>query len=264
MGGIAFSSDEAMRRRKVARDNNYQLNHLLQNDLLLTDGEILYLSVNDSAPYLESFLGFLVRYHYNSLMLHSLIVRQTKYIIQILQLLTDYDVKLANIKQSESVFYCRSSYSTKWILSNHTSNSKLTYEHAKKILNIWNDGSTQTLMLLIEKNENENGFKNKNEHYYNYIKPYLLREYPIDCQFCKHFISNVLKFRLLEMTISNHFERKLFLKCLTNNGKFSLLKQTLDVRGYQLRSCCFEYTVYTLLFNCNLTIIITIMYVHTL
>ena len=264
MGGMASASDNAMRRRKASRQTNYDLMKMLTNDFsdshnCSPNEKTLYLSVNDTKPSLESFFNFLVRYHHNPIMLHSLIVTQIKYIITILNILTDYDSKLTSIESKKSIFYCRSSYSTKWIMSTYQANIVLTYEQGKRILKVWNDNSTQTLMLLIQKymnnniennksnfnnnidinNNNTNSYSyncnyNDDKHYYDHIKSYLAKEYPIDFDFCQYFMKNVLKFCFNEMTIETHLERKLFLKCLTNNGKFPLTKQSLIIDGYRL------------------------------
>ena len=264
MGAAAsFTGDEAMYKRKAARQTNYTLTNMLNSDF--TDGkafgvkhQTLYFSVKESLLSLESFFGFLLRYHHSPIMLHSLIVRQIKYIINILKILTHYDSKVMlknNIKKfqpNSSIFYCRQQYSSKWIMSTYQCNIALTYEQGKKILRVWNDNATQTLILLMEKYDNhdqenkENKHDtNKDRHYYDHIKLYLEREYPIDYKFCQYFVTNVLKFCFNEMTIETHLERKLFLNCLTNNGKFPLTKQSLIIDGYSLSNlclfCCFVF-----------------------
>ena len=249
MGATASASEEAMRKRQAAKMTNYSLSKLLQHDDIshptaadLAKHKVLYLCVDDSLASLEAFFGFLARYHHHPIMLHSLIVRQIKYIIQALQILTDYDTKLTKINHKQSIFYCRQSYSAKWIMSTHHVNVELKYEEGKKILKVWNDISTQTLMLLIQKYQNKDTINMSKDiddkSYFNHIKPYLEREYPIDIQFCQYFMVNILKFCFNEMTIETHLERKLFLKCLTNNGKFPLTKQELTINGHKLSVCC--------------------------
>ena len=244
MGTIASASDEAMRKRKAARQTNHELGKMLGRDSKdtlkhNTKRKVLYFSVNESQPSLEILLNFLVRYHHSPMMLHSLIVEQMRHIIEILQILNTYDKNNKNCS-----FYCRESYSIKWIMSMYQSNIVLTYEQGKKILKVWNDNSTQTLMLLIQKYHVENTSSMDNsttndKHYYDFIKPYLVCEYPIDYQFCQHFITNILKYCFREMTIETHFERQLFLKCLTMNGKLPLTKRELVLQLYKLSGMIF-------------------------
>ena len=220
---------------------------MLVNNSISLKHKILYLSVNDSRPILESYFSFLVRYHHDPCMLHSLIIQQIKYIIQILKILNDYDDHVNNNLQTpggQSMFHCRAIDSCKWIISTYHNNMYLTHDQGKKIGNVWNDNATQTLMVLIDKYQklgNPNNYNDNNNNndisdfrYYNHIKSHLLKEYPIDTEFCGHFMSNISKYCFQEMSIENHLERKLFLKCLTQNGKIPLSKRDLIINGYQL------------------------------
>ena len=246
MGSTISSSNEEIEKRRCQKANNYRLSNMLVKGNISSKHKILYLSVYDSRPILESYFSFLVRYHHDPCMLHSLIIQQTKYIIQILKILNDYDDHVNGNSQTrlQSMFHCRAIDSCKWIMSTYHNNMYLTHDQGKKIGNVWNDNATQTLMVLIEKyekvdNNNNNECNDNNNdisdfHYYNHIKSYLNKEYPINSEFCRYFMSNISKFCFKEMSIENHKERKLFLKCLTQNGKIPLSKRDLTINGYQL------------------------------
>ena len=256
MGALSSSTSNEIQKRKRDKACNYSLNTMLKNDHdnRVAKQKILYLSVEDSQPMVEAFLGFLTRYHHHPYMLHSLIIQQIKYIVKILQILNDYELKSGHNhdrydnynynSRSKSIFHCAAVDSCRWIISTYHVNMLLTHEHGKKIGNVWNDNATQTLMVLIEKYQKHNNNENSNDNntaninsdfdYYNHIKSYLFKEYPIDSEFCRYFMSNISKFCFKEMSIENHKEKQLFLKCLTQNGKIPLSKRDLTINGYQL------------------------------
>ena len=244
MGSAASASDEAMRKRKAAKETNFWLEkQLCIDDAAENQRKVLYLSTKETQALLETFVNFTVRYHHHGKLLHSLIVRQTQYIIKVLSLLTDYDNNCnTSNKNSEKIskFVIHQSYSARWIMSLFSFNMALDYESGKRIFKIWNDIATQNLIGLIKKYQNEETSNKddtdsdkEDEPYYQFILPLLANEYPIDAGFCQHFLQNVLKFCFQSMTIETDFERKLFIRCLTNNGKLSLLNQELALKGHE-------------------------------
>lgn len=260
--GLAESSEAAIAARKAAKEVNYSLDRQLRRDDSETEpATITYLSVHETEATISTLFHFLARYHPDARLLNCVIVKQIQYIIKVLQILTDYDIDYQynmknkqNKKNSRNIirnrnknknkmskmsskFYCRQSYSTKWIMSMYPQNVILTYEEGKKILKVWNDASTQTLILLLRKYYNNNTNNNDNidesdKHYYDFVENLLRSEYPIHLAFCEHFLANILKFSFFDLTMETDFERKLFIQCLTNNGKIPITSQQLIIRGF--------------------------------
>ena len=251
MGGLTSATEDAIAARKAAKEVNYSLDNQLRRDSASkVKGKVTYFTVNETESIVSLFLHYAVRYCPHHRLLHSLIVRQMQYIIKIINLLADYDLKQQknngniNGKKTDSKFYCKQSYSTKWIMSMYPFHITLKYEEGKKLLKIWNDGSVQSLVLLLRKYHNTNDNNNNNnidtttnkndKHYYQFIKDLLMTDYPVDLAFCEYFIANVLRFCFGDLTIETNYERRLFLQGLTNNGKIPLLNQQLSIQHFGL------------------------------
>ena len=131
MGSLIDKSEEDRETRIQSRLNNYNLGVISQHDYTYPTKTATFLYTTKETEHCYAvFSNFLFDYYTDPREFHKCIIHQTRSIICILDISTKYDLETNShvTKPIDSIFYCRASYSSRWILRSWPSTYLLNYE----------------------------------------------------------------------------------------------------------------------------------------